>query len=518
MDGFQVKTTRNPLSIFNLSWELLAKELNEDNKNSKKRVYKLAKSMRKPQETRNVFKDKTGNLTSNPDKIAETWTHHFQTLLNVDHPILNHDNDVEYDPESTDNDTDQEITMEELEMAFKRMKNAKAPGPEKIPVELLDQPNIKNLLLKIINRAWTLGKIPTEWGKSIICPIYKKGDRNNCSNYRGISLMPHACKIYERILEKRARAKIEPKLQEWQHAYRKGRSTSDLIFAIRQLTEKSWEYNQDLYIAFIDLTKAFDSVPRQNLWNVLSTKYDIKGRLLEAIKSTYDPCTCTVMTGYPHNKWFDVKSGVKQGSVLSPILFIAYLDTVLQEVNKEQTDIFQTFGYADDICQWERSIEAIKLALERYDNEFTNAGLKMNKASGKTEVLIFGRNPPKAEITVNGDTIGRVEQAKYLGSVTTRESGNKAEITERISNFSRQAAALQPVLRDRLVSNEVKKTIFNTILKPVLLYGCESWVLTKKDISRLQAAEMKVVRTMLGKTRADRLRNTYLRETLGITS
>ena len=98
----------------------------------------------------------------------------------------------------------------------------------------------------------------------------------------------------------------------------------------------------------------------------------------------------------------------------------------------------------------------------------------MNKESVKTEVIFFGRNPQDAEIIVNGDTIGKVEKAKYLGAITSRESGNKAEITERISKFSQQAAALYPILRDSLVSIDVKKTIFNTILKPGLLYGSES--------------------------------------------
>ncbi|KAI8482431.1 hypothetical protein Bbelb_398270 [Branchiostoma belcheri] len=256
----------------------------------------------------------------------------------------------------------------------------------------------------------------------------------------------------------------------------------------------------------------------ENLWQVLETEYEITGRLLDAIKSTYEPCCCTVRTGHPHDKWFNVNSGVKQGSVLSPILFIAYLDSVLKKVNHDQTDRPLTFGYADDICHLETSIAGIQSALQRYDDEFNKAGMKMNKESGKTEILPFGRKHADTEVIINGDTIGKVEQAKYLGAIVTKEAGHRTEITTRITKFSQQAAALHPILRDKIVSLEVKRTIFNTILKPILLYGSESWVLTKKDLSRLEAAEMRVVRTMLDKSRLDKIRNTHLRNMLGITS
>lgn len=186
------------------SWESLAKDLNEDNKSSKKRVYKLTKSMRKPQQTRTVFKDEAGKMTSDPNKIAAIWTQHFETLLNVHHTVSTSTVSTEFPNnglETPEEVPKEDITMQELDALFKKMKPAKTTGPDGIPVELLQHANTKNHYLNIFNKAWSQGKIPSEWGKSIICPIYKKGDHNNCGNYRGISLMPHACKLYERILE-----------------------------------------------------------------------------------------------------------------------------------------------------------------------------------------------------------------------------------------------------------------------------------------------------------------------------
>ena len=221
------------------------------------------------------------------------------------------------------------------------------------------------------------------------------------------------------------------------------------------------------------------------------------------------------MTGHKNERWFNVASGVKQGSVLSPLLFIAYLDNILKKVNSEEREKMKTLGYADDICHWEKDQDAIGTVIDRYDRAFKEAGMMMNKE--KTEVLSFGRDTTEIHVQIGGDTIRQVDQAKYLDVKIYREAGNKLEITERIAKYSQQVSMLQPILRDRLISKEVKKTIYNTILKPILLYGSESWVLTTKDESRLQAAEMKVIRTIMGKTKKDRIRSEVLRRELGVS-
>ena len=129
------------------------------------------------------------------------------------------------------------------------------------------------------------GQIPEELGKTIIVPIFKnKGDSSRCENYRGVALLNHIAKIYERILERRARNIIEEQLGEEQYGYRKGRSVIDPIFALRTVIEKSWEFNVPLYGVFIDLQKAFDSIPRNKLWACLQNDFGVDGRLLKLLK------------------------------------------------------------------------------------------------------------------------------------------------------------------------------------------------------------------------------------------
>ena len=187
---------------------------------------------------------------------------------------------------------------------------------DQIPAELLKNMGaIGNMwLLELFDMLWDGQDIPGDWSKDLICPVYKKGDKTECSNYRGISLMSHTFKLYERILEKRLREIVEPKLDECQSGFRSGRGTSDMIFTIKAIFEKCWEWSQNRYIAFLDLEKAFDRVPRQKIWDALNDQYyGVPEKLKRAIYNSYKNIECRVKTPNENEDWFSVKTGVRQG-------------------------------------------------------------------------------------------------------------------------------------------------------------------------------------------------------------
>ena len=147
------------------------------------------------------------------------------------------------------------------------MKNGKAAGPDNLPVEVwksLGRTGV-NFLKEALNKITDEEKISDIWRKSILIPIFKnKGDIMNCGNYRGIKLMCHSMKLYERVHENRLRNIVS--LSDEQFGFVKGKSTTDDIFALRQLQERYREGQQDLHCVFIDLEKAYDRVPREELY------------------------------------------------------------------------------------------------------------------------------------------------------------------------------------------------------------------------------------------------------------
>ena len=111
--------------------------------------------------------------------------------------------------------------------------------------------------------------MPDEWKESIIVPIHKKGDKTDCNNYSGISLLPTTHKILSNILLLRLTPYAEEVTGDHQCGFRHNRSTTDHIFCIRQILEKKWEYNEAVYQLFIDFKKAYDSVRREVLYSII---------------------------------------------------------------------------------------------------------------------------------------------------------------------------------------------------------------------------------------------------------
>ena len=150
------------------------------------------------------------------------------------------------------------------------------------------------MLLDLLQKIFEQEKMPEEWRDSVIVPIFKeKGDIQDCGNYRGIKMISHTMKIWERVIDRRLRE--ETTIGEEQFSFMPGRGTTDAIFAARQVIEKHREMQKELHLVFIDLEQAYDRVPRQDVWRclreqVVPEKY---GRL---VKDTYEDARTQVKT------------------------------------------------------------------------------------------------------------------------------------------------------------------------------------------------------------------------------
>ena len=132
----------------------------------------------------------------------------------------------------------------------------------------------------------------------------------------------------------------------------------------------------------------------------------------------------------------------------------------------------------------------------------------------ETEIMEVGREVGGEELRVliDGYEIKKVERYKYLGGIFGGDGGNRQEITNRIAQYGGVVRAVYPILKDKQMRVEVKKVIFESVLTPILLYGAETWSMTGREEGRIQSAEMYVLRTIIGKTRRDRLRNERIKE------
>ena len=230
--------------------------------------------------------------------------------------------------------------MAEMARAIAGLKDGKGPGEDGIPAEVWKHVgnNLFSRLQQLITNAWKVGSVPQALKDASVVTIYKKLDRTDCRNYRGISLLSIAGKIFARILLNILCTHITQKVvPETQCGFRGKRSTVDMIFCLRQLQEKCIEQDRPLYMVFVDFIKAFDSVARTGLWQLLR-KYGCPEKFTTMIKALHRGMMANVSVGGEVSESFSVTNGVKQGCLLVPTLFLIFLSAMLDEAFRDMGD------------------------------------------------------------------------------------------------------------------------------------------------------------------------------------
>ena len=190
-----------------------------------------------------------------------------------------------------------------------------------------------------------MGSLPRAWKDGSIVTIYKKGDRTDCGNCRGISLLSIAGKIFARILLNILSTHTTPEVvPDTQCGFRGNRSTVDVIICLRQLQEKCIEQDRPLYMVFADFSKTFDTVGRTGLWQLLR-KYGCPKKFTTMIEALHTGMMANVNVGREVSESFSVTSGVKQGCVLASTLFPIFLSAMLDEAFR---DMGVTSTYSPD--------------------------------------------------------------------------------------------------------------------------------------------------------------------------
>ena len=240
-------------------------------------------------------------------------------------------------------------------------------------------------------------------------------------------------KVYAECLEKKCREIAESKLEDGQCGFRPGRSATDQIFTLKQIFGKFWEYGKDLFACFVNLITAYYRVPRDKLWKVLQ-EYGVNGQLLRAIKSFYCRPEVCVRVNDKQSKPFHVSVGLRQGCVLSPFLFIVYMN----RIDKcSQADECATIGnckisrllFADDLVLLSSTESGLQRALNGFADACNTSGMKISTA--KTEVFHLSRNPDQCVLQENGATLKQVEKFKYLGVAFTSDGRQDEEYPNR---------------------------------------------------------------------------------------
>ena len=368
----------------------------------------------------------------------------------------------------------------------------------------IGEPAIK-VMTRLFNRLLKGEKMPDEWRKSILVPVFKKkGDVQSCGNYRGIKLMSHSMKLWERVIEARLRQEVQ--IGEQQYGFMPGKSTTDAIFALRLLLEKYREGQKELHCVFVDLEKAYDRVPREELWHCLRVA-SVPEMYVKVIQDMYDDSLTAVRTAVGTTEEFSVKVGLHQGSALSPFLFAVVMDRLTESIRETSP---WNMMFADDIVLCSESTEAVQRSLEKWRHALEIRGMKVSRS--KTQYLALNESSNET-VYLQGEEIEKVDNFKYLGSTVQSNGGCKCEIKKRVQAGWYGWRKATGVICDRKLSAKMKGKLYKMLVRPAMMYGLETVAVTKRQESELEVAEMKMLRFSLGVTRLDKIKNEVIRGT-----
>ncbi|KAK3517722.1 hypothetical protein QTP70_016495, partial [Hemibagrus guttatus] len=305
-----------------------------DTREGEKNLYRLARQRDRDgkdvQQVR-VIKDRDGRVLTSEESVQRRWKEYFEELMNEENEREKRVEGVNSVEQKVD-----KIRKDEVRKALKRMKSGKAVGPDDIPVEVwkcLGEAAVE-FLASLFNRVLESERMPEEWRRSVFVPIFKnKGDVQICSNYRGIKLMSHTMKLWERVVEARLRKVVE--ICEQQYGFMPRKSTTDAIFALRILMEKYRDGQRELHCVFVDFEKVYDRVPREELWYCMR-KSGVAEKYVRVVQDMYERSRAVVRCALGQTEEFKVEVGLHQGSALSPFLFAIVMDQLSEEVSGDK--------------------------------------------------------------------------------------------------------------------------------------------------------------------------------------
>jgi exonuclease III len=495
-------------------------------------VSKLEHSINsQPKEYWNTLNDLKNDSTIIKDTTAhipmEEWTAHFSNLHSKPHDDDHRLDQAIHQEESIPyfSSLDFPITELEVKKAIHGLKSKKAPGYDMIMGEMVKagKETLTPCLTKLFNSILSSKQYPQEWNRGIITPIHKKGSRVDPNNYRGITVNSVLAKVYSTVLCKRLETYIEEHkiLHDTQIGFKKEAQIADHIFVIQSLAEK-YSDNKKLYMCFIDFEKAYDSVWRKGLLLKL-LKQNIRGLFYHQIKAMYDNVLVSVKQSGTYSNFFKSMKGVKQGEVLSPLLFNLFINDI-NNIFSEACDPVSLNGrkipclqYADDLILLSESKQGLQESLDRLNSYCEEWKLKINVGKSKAMVVSKGSKVPKDHLSIGNKQIEYVNHYTYLG-VPLSNNGKYTTCKRELTNKARKAMyKLKGLLWGTNLKKSIALKMFDQLVLPIITYGAEIW--TAPDLIKLSTlSNTSTLEDLYDKIPQEKLNIHYSKFVLGVSS
>lgn len=394
--------------------------------------------------------------------------------------------------------TNLEITMDGVRKLLRMVPLEKAAGPDKIPNIFIrtfaDQ--LTPIVHYLYQRSLKTGEVPNQWKTAMVIPVYKKGNKADPSNYRPVSLTCVLCKIFEHILYKHVITHCESRdlIKTYQHGFRARHSCETQLINLLSDIQSGRDRGQRFAMIILDFSKAFDTVNHEKLLQVLPS-YGIDGCILKWIHSWIMGRTQTVLLNGVTSDVVRVKSGVPQGSVLGPLMFLLYINGIgdcIQPPCKirlfaDDCILYRTVTSMDDHADLQLNLTRLEQWQNQWDLKFAP-----QKCYAMCLPAVLTNDPISAYM-LNNVSLSVVNSQPYLGVHLQADLKWSVHINKVCAKSSSTLGFLRRNLHR--CSRKIKACAYNTYILPQLLYGAAAYdPFTGQDINRLEMIQRTAAR------------------------
>ena len=474
------------------------KKLAENIKYDSKSFFAYVRSKSKARVKPSVLLRGDGKLLETAEEVAEEFGEYFVSVFSEEDtsniPDMGRATKMKEEVESV---RGTEITFNRVRKILRRLRADKAQGMDELSPRLLMhvQDEICEPLCLLFDESMNEGLVPDDWRRANVVPIFKSGGRNRAENYRPVSLTSQVCKILETLIRDTIVEHLETNnlLNGSQHGFRKGRSCMTNLVTLLDRITKCLDGGDSVDVVFLDFAKAFDKVPHMRLLGKIKS-FGIEGKLLKWIESWLLNRWQRVGVGGSKSGWRKVLSGIPQGSVLGPLLFLIFVDDLdeglMSDILKfaDDTKVFGRVNSYEDRMKLQNDLKRLVEWTERWQMKFNVS---------KCKVMHFGSSNMEWNYVMNGQMLKVVREEKDLGIMITKDLkvANQCEMA-----YNRANKMLSLMFRTlEYKTPEVMTCLYKSLVRPHVEYCASAWSPHySKDKQRLEKIQHRFTRMVPG--------------------
>jgi ribonuclease P/MRP protein subunit RPP40 len=474
------------------------KKIARNIKNDPKSFYAYVRGKAKTKDKVGPLKNSIGELVTNDDEMCNVLNKYFGTVFTdeditkglpeVDHVFRSDQGGV-----LTDIEIDSELVIKKLG----KLKANKAPGVDGLVSNLFLETavNMGQPLCLIFRKSLAEGIVPRDWRQANVSAIFKSGPKQEPGNYRPVSLTAQACKILESILrdamvEHLRRYKL---IKDTQHGFVKNKSCLTNLLEFLEYVSEYVDKGMPIDVIYLDFRKAFDKVPHKRL--LLKVRaHGINGKIARWIEEWLKEREQRVVLNGKSSDWVKVKSGVPQGSVLGPLLFVIYINDIDKNINSkllkfaDDTKVFSVVETQEEVAMLRDDLKTLC--------EWSNDWLMLFNVE-KCKVMHLGKKNLGAGYSMNGNDLEVIQEERDLGVIVQSDLKVSAQCAKVVKTANRVLGMVRRTFECR--SKDIILNLYKSLVRPHLEYCVQAWSPhLRKDIELIERVQHRATKMIHG--------------------